>query len=66
MRKVLRRVKEVFNEFEDKSKGGLNFEGLHKAMLKLHDNISRFVCAYVTFLREISLISDFYIYSLQR
>lgn len=41
MRKVLRRVKAVFREFEDKSKGGLNFEGLHKAMLKLHDNISR-------------------------
>lgn len=41
MRKVLRRVKVVFHEFEDKSKGGLNFEGLHKAMLKLHDNISR-------------------------
>ena len=43
MRKVLRRVKAVFNEFQDKSKGGLNFEGLHKAMLKLHDNISRSV-----------------------
>lgn len=41
MRKVLRRVKEVFHEFEDKGKGGLNFEGLHNAMLKLHDNISR-------------------------
>lgn len=43
MRKVLRRVKQVFHEFEDKSKGGLNFEGLHNAMLKLHDNISRLV-----------------------
>jgi Ca2+-binding EF-hand superfamily protein len=41
MRKVLRKVKVVFHEFEDKSKGGLNFEGLHSAMLKLHDNISR-------------------------
>lgn len=33
----------MFHEFEDKSKGGLNFEGLHNAMLKLHDNISRLV-----------------------
>lgn len=40
MRKVLRRVKAVYNEVAE-DKGGLNFEGLHKAMLKLHDNISR-------------------------
>jgi hypothetical protein len=38
---VLKKVKVVFHEFEDKSKGGLNFDGLHSAMRKLHDNISR-------------------------
>jgi hypothetical protein len=41
MRKVLRRVKNVFAKFS--VGGGLNFEGLQKAMIELHENISRCV-----------------------